>query len=154
MSEDKEKKEPKKQDRIKTVQEGIFRGEGDLLGTNDPVGYKISLFDQTRREIGALPDGFAKEFQEELEEIMRDEDGDEEWERKYDKFMGAGLSGNYTLEDMQKVIEHRVAQRITGKLGNLESRVARKLDELNIKPVMRERGKTMFYKQHPETKDG
>lgn len=148
-----EEKEPK-QTPIKTTQDGIFRGEADLLGTNDPVGYKISLFDHVRREIGALPDGHAKDFEEELEDIMKDEDGDKEWTRKYDKIMGAGLSGNYTLEDIQKVVEHRVAQRITGRLGTLETRVARKLDELGIKPVMRERGKQMFYKAHPELKDG
>lgn len=150
MTEEKEKKEP---ERIKTVQDGIFLGEKDLLRTNDPVGYKISLFDHVRREIGALPDGYATLFEKQLEKIMADEDGDEDWADKYDILMTAGLSGRYTLEDIQKVVEQRTAHRIIAKLGNLESRVARKLDELDIKPVMRERGKKLFYQAHPELKD-
>lgn len=149
-----EEKKEIKSEKIKTVQEGIFKGEGDLLKTNDPVGYTVSLFDHVRREIGALPDGYAKVFQMKLETIMEDKDGDKRWKDNYDALMTAGQSGNYPLQDIQKVVENRTHQRIMGKLGNLESQVARKLNELNIKPVMRTRGKQMFDKAHPELKDG
>lgn len=149
-----EKPKPKEKDKIKTTQDGIFRCERDLMDVDDPDAYVVSLGDQIRRELGTLSDGHAKEFETKLEEIMADEENEESRNNTYNTLMGAGLSGQYPLEQIMKVAEIPTLRRIAGKLITLESRISRTKEMREVKPVMRERGKKMFYKEHPELKDG
>lgn len=149
-----EEKKPKEIEKIKTIQEGIFRCERELMDVNDSSDYVVSLADQIRRELSTLEDGHAKEFDEELEEIMADEDNQELWLDTYNTLMGAGLTGGYPLDQIEKVVERRTQQRKAGRLMTLEAKISRTKEMRVVKPVMRTRGKQMFDKAHPELKDG
>ena len=111
MTEEKKSK-TKEKEKITTVQDGIFRCEGDLMDVDDPNAYVVSLGDQIRRELGTLEDGHAKKFEEQLEDIMADEENEESRLNTYNTLMGAGLSGNYPLEQIEKVAEIPTLRRI------------------------------------------
>lgn len=152
MTEEKKSK-TKEKEKITTVQDGIFRCEGDLMDVDDPNAYVVSLGDQIRRELGTLEDGHAKKFEEQLEDIMADEENEESRLNTYNTLMGAGLSGNYPLEQIEKVAEIPTLRRIAGKLIALESRISRTKEMREIKPVMRERGKQKFEAKYGKVND-
>jgi hypothetical protein len=150
MSEEKEK--PKK-DRIKTVQDGIFRCELDLLRLDETGPYLVSLADQMRREIGTLQEPHRSKFKVTLETILADKDYEKTRMKMYNELMTAGQSGNYPIADIQKIVETPTERRIIGKLMALQSEYAYLLDESGVKPVMGERGKSKFEAKYGKVND-
>jgi hypothetical protein len=124
-----EKKEKKESPKVETVLERIMVGEVELMETNEPIGYSISLSDVVRSKIGAIKDtGTREKYANEHTMIMQDEGNDDNWKNMISKFITAS-NQKYPISEIHKAVEQRIQQGITGALSQLDAKVTAVLVE-------------------------